>query len=67
MMNLEYGIGDMVLVPRGQKTRFFEVKGVTDTKVIIENGWVRIDKNFDEVVLICKKENRNDLKKIDID
>jgi hypothetical protein len=62
MMNLEYGIGDMVLVPRGQKTRFFEVKDVTDTKVIIENGWVRIDKKFDEVVLICKKENRNDLK-----
>lgn len=65
-LNVIYQIGDLVLVSKGQKTKFFEVKEVHENKVTIENGWVQIEKTFDQVDLICKKEDRRDLLRIGI-
>ncbi|MGF2716037.1 hypothetical protein ACQUY5_28025 [Bacillus cereus] len=55
------GVGDLVRVPRSQKTYFFEVIGFKDEKLVLTNGWVEVNYLPNEVILICSKENRKDI------
>lgn len=55
-----YEVGDIVLVPRGQKTRFFEVINTEGNYFWITDGNVQIKKTSDEIELICKARNRKD-------
>lgn len=55
-----YEVGDMVLVPSGQKTRFFEVLCVAEDEITVTDGYIQITKKPDELELICKATNRKD-------
>lgn len=57
-----YNLGDIVLVPRGQKTRFFEVIKVDDKIVWVSDGYIQTSKTFEEVELICQASDRKDNK-----
>lgn len=57
-----YNVGDIVLIPRGQKTNFFEVIKVEENLLWVCNGWIQIRKKPNEVELICKAEDRKDNK-----
>lgn len=59
---MNFQVGDIVLVPRGQKTRFFEVIKNEENLVWVSDGYVQIRKSFNEIELICKAENRQDEK-----
>jgi len=59
-----YEVGDIVLVPKGQKTRFFEVIRIEERQgyVWISDGYVQITKAFHDIELICKATERKDKK-----
>jgi len=57
----EFNAGDVVLVPRGQKTRLFEVLDINGDRVIITNDYVQISRNPEDIVMVCRKGNREDI------
>ena len=59
---MNFNIGDIVLIPRGQKTLLFEVIYIEDDYVHVSNGHIQIRKSVEDLVLICKAEDRKDHK-----
>lgn len=59
-----YEIGDIVLVPRGQRTKFFEIIELLeeDGKVWVSDGHVQIRKEYEKLELICRAKDRKDKK-----
>lgn len=57
-----YELGDIILISRGQRTRFFEVIKVESEFVWVSDGHVQITKMFKDVELICKAKDRKDKK-----
>jgi hypothetical protein len=57
-----YNIGDIILVLRGQQTRFFEVIKIENEFVWVSDGHVQITKKIKDIELICKAEDRKDKK-----
>lgn len=60
--NHQFIVGDIVLLSRGYKTKFYEVIKIEDDYMWVSNGWVQATKKFDEVELICKVADRQDSK-----
>lgn len=61
-----YDIGDIVLVSKGQDTKFFQVIKVEEVYVWLTDGNIQIRKEFKDVELICKYINREDWQVPDI-
>jgi hypothetical protein len=60
--NQNFGVGDIVLVSRCQKTIFFEIIKVEENYAWVSDGWVQIKRTFNDIELICKAWNRRDKK-----
>lgn len=59
---MKFKLGDVVLVPRGQSSRLFEINKIEEGKIWVTNGHIQVTKTEDELELICGAENRKDKK-----
>lgn len=59
-MNESYVLGDIVLVSRGQYTRFFEVIHLEGDDIWVTDGHIQTKKTHNDLELICRAENRKD-------